>query len=144
MAERSAAVAGLISGEDMASRLFSLQAKEKPRPSGRGSNLSARTQRSVALAEQLQQQREQVDEVQVQRQRTGNGRALRHVTTLRGIAVDVIVLQSLGIPGGEAREYQYTNHRHDELQHRAGEEEIDQARDDDADQAHEQERSHPA
>src|SRR6267378_5385549 len=120
MAERSAAMAGLISGEDMASRLFSLSAKEKPRPSGRGLNLSARTQavtqRSVALAEQLEQQREQVDEVQVQRQRTGNGGALRHVTALRGIAVDVVVLQPLGIPGGEAREHQHTNHRHDELQ----------------------------
>ena len=32
--------------------------------------------RLVALTEELQQQREQVDEVQVQRQRTGDRRAL--------------------------------------------------------------------
>src|SRR5882672_7944260 len=127
MTGRSAAAAGRISGEDMAFRLFSLQAKEKPRPSGRGSNLSARAKRSVALTEQLQQQREQVDEVQVQRQCAGDRRTFRHVTALRGIAVDVVVLQPLGIPGGEAREYQYADHRDDELQHRAREEEIDHA-----------------
>jgi hypothetical protein len=38
MAGRSAAAAALISGEVMAFRLFSLQAKEKPRPQGRGLN----------------------------------------------------------------------------------------------------------
>src|SRR5258705_8045465 len=116
MAERSAAMAGLISGEDMASRLFSLSAKEKPRPSGRGLNLSARTQavtqRSVPLAEQPEQQREQVDEVQVQRQRTGNGGAPRHVTPLPGIAAAGVVLQPLGLPGGEAREH-HTTYRRD-------------------------------
>src|SRR5882724_7999547 len=118
MKGRSAAAAGLISGEDMPRRLFLLSAKEKPRPRGRGSNSSAQVLRSVALTEQLQQQREQVDEVQVERQRAGDRRTFRHVTALRGIAVDVIVLQPLGIPGGEARKYQYADHRHHELQHR--------------------------
>src|SRR6202035_1435694 len=41
-------------------------------------------QRSVALAEQLQQQREQVDEVQIQRQCSEDGRAFRHRAALRG------------------------------------------------------------
>src|SRR3954454_24858611 len=63
--------------------------------------------RLVALAEELQEQREQVDEVQVQRQRAGDGRTLCDVTAGRGVAVDVVVLQPLGIPGGEAREHQH-------------------------------------
>ncbi|KAG5724614.1 hypothetical protein E4T56_gene9685, partial [Termitomyces sp. T112] len=68
-----------------------------------------------ALAEELQQQREQVDEVQVKRQRTGDGCTLRNFTSGRGVAVDVVVLQPLGIPGGEAREHQHADDRHDEL-----------------------------
>src|ERR1700678_1200555 len=121
MADRSAATAGLISGEeeliseeDMARRLFLSAIKEKPRPQGRGSNHQLKRGRSVALAEQLQQQREQVDEVQIQRQRTGDRSPLRHVTALRGVAVDVIVLQPLGIPGGKARKHQHADHRYDE------------------------------
>src|SRR5665213_3749953 len=120
MAGRSAAVAALISGEDisgkdisgrdisgrdMAARLFLLGAKEKPRRLGRGFNSSPKRWRSVALAEQLQQQREQVDEVQIQRQGAGDGRALRDVAALRGVAIDVVVLQPLGVVGGEACEY---------------------------------------
>src|SRR3979490_1516121 len=116
--------------------------KEKRRREGRGFKSWSWAEALVALAEQLQQQREQVDEVQVERQRAGNRRPLRNVTALRGIAVDVVVLQPLGVPGGEAREYQHADHRDDELQHRTGEEEIDQARDDDAEQAHQQERAH--
>src|SRR6202046_314050 len=113
MADRSAATAGLISGaqdlisgEGMARRLFSSVPKEKPRPQGRGSHVSPKLGRSVSLAEQLQQQREQVDEVQIKRQGAGACSPLRHVTALRGIAVDVIVLQPLGIPGGEAGQQQ--------------------------------------
>src|SRR4051794_30526821 len=48
---------------------------KKPRPQGRGSMIASIRLASVALAEQLQQQREQVDEVQIQRQRAGDGRA---------------------------------------------------------------------
>src|ERR1700748_1261623 len=145
MEGRSAAVAGLISGADMARRLFLLWAKEKPRPRRPWLDyFRVKAWRSVALAKQLQQQREQVDEVQVERQCAGNRRALSHVTALRGIAVDVVVLQPLGVPGGEARKYQDADDRHHELQHRAGEEDIDQARDDDAEQAHDQERTHAA
>src|ERR1700676_2610722 len=109
MADRSAATAGLISAADMARRLFLSVAKEKPRPKGRGSNHPLWRGRSVALAEQLQQQREQVDEVQIERQRAGDRSPLRHITALRGVAVDVIVLQPLGIPGGEAGKYQHTD-----------------------------------
>src|SRR6478735_2906148 len=142
MSGRSAMTAGRIWSEDMAGRLFLPAAKEKPRPQGRGSDWSANAPGSVALTEQLQQQREQVDEVQIERQRAGDCRTLRDLTTLRGIAVNVVVLQPLGIPGGEAREYQHADHRDDELQHRAGQEEIEQARDDDAEQAHDKERAH--
>src|ERR1700674_1299648 len=104
MEGRSAAVAGLISSEDMAQRLFLPAAKEKPRPRGRGFYSCARGNRSIALTEQLQQQREQVDEVQVERQCAGDRRTLRHVAALAGKAVDVVVLQPLGIPGRGARD----------------------------------------
>src|ERR1017187_6325863 len=112
MKGRSAAAAGLISGEDMATRLFLPVAKEKPRLQGRGSNLSAQVQvpLSVALAEQLQQEREQVDEVQIERKRAGDGRTLCNIATLRGIAVDVIILQPLRVISGEAGEHQHAHH----------------------------------
>src|SRR5258708_27930886 len=133
MKARSASVAGRISSVDMSRRLFFLAAKEKPRPQAAGASiLASKAWRLVALTEQLEQQREQVDEVQVQRQGAGDRRAFRHDAALRGIAVDVVVLQPLGIPGGEAREYQHADHRDDELQRRTRDEEIDQARDDDA------------
>src|SRR5689334_3492503 len=43
------------------------------------------SRRSVALSEELQQQREQVDEVQVERQGAGDGCALRHVSARLGV-----------------------------------------------------------
>src|SRR6266849_5203719 len=130
MEGRSAATVGLISSEDIAGDYFCLSQKKSPGREAGARIIPRKRQRSVALTEQLQQQREQVDEVQVKRQRAGNRRTLRYVTALRGIAVDVIVLQPLGIPGGEAGKYQHADHGHYELQHRAGEEDVDQARDD--------------
>src|SRR5258706_1296956 len=118
MKGRSAAAAGRISSEDMPPRLFCWSKKKSPGRQAGALNSPAKLQRSVALTEQLQEQREQVDEVQIERQRAGDCRTLRHVTTLRGIAVDVIVLQPLRIPGADAREHQHTSHRHDELKHR--------------------------
>src|SRR5579872_6645251 len=110
---------------------------------GRGfRTLSLRADGLVALTKQLQQQGEEVDEVQIERQCADNGGSLRHVAAGAGIAVDIIVLQPLGIPGREAGEYQHADDRHEELQRRTGEEQIDQARDDDAEQAHQQERAH--
>ena len=124
---RSASVAGRISSEDIAGevasgkdmdgRLFSLAAKEKPRPQGRGL-IDPIAVRSVALTEQLQQQREQVDEVQVERQRTGNRRAFGEVNALGGISVDLDVLQPLGVIGGKAREHENADHREEERHNR--------------------------
>src|SRR6478735_8561453 len=120
MAGRSATAAGLISGEDMAARLPRRCEERKRRSNDDDSVAIPKTKaparwpglgafsslrRSVALSEELQEQREQVDEVQVERQRAGDRRAFRHVTAGRGVAVDVLVLQPLGIPGGEAREH---------------------------------------
>src|SRR6185312_16454970 len=117
MAGRSASVAGLISGEDMGRRLEGsrgcrkgrryhrrndecpLQTKSPGQMAGAWCVLEGFA-RSVALSKELQQQREQVDEVQVERQGAGDRRAFRHVTPGRGVAVDVLVLQPLGIPGG--------------------------------------------
>src|SRR5450432_2850183 len=121
---------------------------KKPRPRGQGLiyslELFALVERLVTLTEELQQQREQVDEVQVQRQRTGDRRAFRDIAAGGGIAIDVLVLQPLRIPGGETREDQDADHRYDELQRRTRQEQVDQARNDDADQAHEQERADAA
>src|ERR1700756_4832024 len=111
MEGRSAAAAGRISSADMSTRLFFLSPKEKPRPLKAGARTIRRSLRSVALAEQLQQQREQVDEVQVQQQRTGDRRAFRYNAALRGVAVDVVVLQPLGIVGGEASKHQDADYR---------------------------------
>src|ERR1043166_4771140 len=83
------------------------EAKQKPRLRGRGFNLSANAKASVALSEQLQEQREQVDEVQIQRQRAGNGGAFGDVAAGRGVAVDVLILQPLGIPGGRSEEHTF-------------------------------------
>src|SRR5689334_17711296 len=53
--------------------------QQKPRPKGRGSMAQEALRRSVALSEELQQQREQVDEVQVERQGAGDRRTFRYV-----------------------------------------------------------------
>src|SRR5271155_2136642 len=120
-------MAGLISIDDISGDYFRASQKKSPgRKAGAFGSMVLVRCASVALAEQLQQQREQVDEVQVERQGAGNGRTLCHVTARAGIAIDVVVLQPLGIVGSEAREYQDADHRHQELQHRTSEEEIDQ------------------
>src|ERR1043166_7875521 len=104
MAARSAATAGLISRAGMGGQYFWPPQKKSPGGEAGASNFSLRSA-SVALSEQLQQQREQVDEVQVERECAGDRRTLGNFTALRGVAVDVVVLQPLGIPGGEAREH---------------------------------------
>src|SRR4051794_15500986 len=132
MAGRSASRVGLISRAGMGKKYFCPTQKKSPGAEA-GASILLPCQPSVALAEQLQQQREQVDEVQVERECARNRRTLGNVTALRGIAVDVVVLQPLGIPGGEAREHHDADHRDDELQHRPAKEKVDEAGDDDAD-----------
>src|SRR6516225_4422523 len=107
MEGRSAATAGLISSEDISSEdmgkdYFYLSQKKSPgERAGAWKIPLALRERSVALTEQLQEQREQVDEVQIERQRAGDGRTFRHFAALLGIAIDVFVLQPLGIPGSK-------------------------------------------
>src|SRR4029079_16417650 len=106
MAGRSASSVGLISSVDIRGEYFCPAQKKSPggEPGLRTVSLSWRL---VALAEQLQEQREQGDEVQVERECAGDRRTFRDFTALRGIAVVVVVLQPLGIPGGEACEHQH-------------------------------------
>ena len=91
-----------------------------------------------ARAEQPQQHQEQVDEVQIKRQRA-------HDRLLGGGigAVDfgVHVLDLLRVVGGQADEHQDPDHRNHEMHDRALQEHVDDAGDDDADQAHEHERA---
>src|SRR4051794_23874537 len=106
MAGRSAVAAGLISSGDMDRQEFEGRKRKAP-AAWPGLEFLAGASSLVALSQELQQQREQVDEVEVERERAADGRPLRYVTALRGIAVDVVVLQPLRIPGGEPREHQH-------------------------------------
>src|SRR5215216_4558459 len=56
----------------------------------------------LALAEQVEQEREHVDEVQVERERARDGRLLRHVSRHR--AIQILALQALCIPRRQAGE----------------------------------------
>src|SRR5262245_17718905 len=92
--------------------------------------------RSAPVAEQPQQHHEQVDEVEIERQRTHHGLAASDRSVVHGI---IHLLDLLRIPGGEAGEHEDADHRDDPVEPARPEEDVDEARDDDADQAHEQE-----
>ena len=95
----------------------------------------------AVAAEQAQQHQEQVDEVQIQFQgaqqgTAAHGRGVVH----RGVHAEDA--QLLGIIGGKAGEDQHADAADDEVHHAAGQEDVDDGRDDDAEQAHDQEVAH--
>ena len=71
---------------------------------------------SCAAAEQLEQHHEQVDEVQVQAQRAHDRTLGDHLGTGAGIAGQILLLQPLRVPGGEAGEHQHADHADRELE----------------------------
>src|SRR5690349_5981941 len=76
----------------------------------------------VPLPHTLEEKREQVHEVEVERQRAENGRALCDLP-VHG-AIEVFALEPLGIPGRQAREHQHTDDRDHPLHRRAAEEQV--------------------
>ena len=95
--------------------------------------------RLFAIAEQVQQHQEHVDEVQVQRK-------CAHEAFLcsRFAAVTFVVrrLDALCVVRGQTSEDQHTDHGDRELHRRAFEEDVNDARQNNTDQAHHQERAH--
>src|SRR5262249_25239414 len=93
---------------------------------------------STPAAEQAQKHHEQVDEVEIERQRAHHGLAARDRPVVHGI---VHLLDLLGIVCRETGEHEDADDRDDPVEPARLEEDVDEARDDHADQAHEQERA---
>src|SRR6266849_4250107 len=89
----------------------------------------------TAAAEEPQQEEEQVDEVEVERER-----ADQRVALLASLAQRA---QPLRVVGGEAGEDEHAAAGDDELGRAGAEEEIDDAREDDADEPDHEEAAHP-
>ena len=99
----------------------------------------ARIARTLAsAAHQAQHHHEQIDEVEVERQRAHHGLAAGRSGVIAGV---VHPLDPLGIVGREARKDADADNGNHPIQPARSQKQIDQARDDDADQAHEQESS---
>src|ERR1051326_7829926 len=103
------------------------------------SSLDSRVHLAVALisplSRQLQQQDEEIDEVEIESERAHQRLLGEYVT---GVALDIDLLDPLRVPGGQAGKNKHTDHRNGELQRARGEEDIDQARQHDTNQAHQQ------
>src|SRR6185295_13028815 len=93
----------------------------------------------ASSSHQTQQHHEKVDEVEVERKRAHHGLAARRSSV---IAAVVHALDPLGIVGREASKDADADDRNHPVQAARSQEQIDQARDDDADQTHEEERSY--
>ena len=85
-----------------------------------------------AVTEQAQQHQEQVDEVKIQGQRAHDRLFGGHLAILAG---DIHQLDPLGVIGRQAGEHHHPGHRDHELDHGRAKEQVDQASDDDANQA---------
>ena len=80
---------------------------------GRGAVVQSVPVRSAAVAEEAQHEQEQVDEVEVERERTHHRLAGRD----RAVLVHVIhLLDLLGVPGGQAGEDEDAEHGDDEAE----------------------------
>ncbi len=90
------------------------------------------------LAREIQEELEDVDEIQVERQGAEDGELLRGLLI---VVLRILFLDVLRIPGGQADEDHDADDRDGELQRAGTQEDIDDAGDDDAEQAHHQERA---
>ena len=93
---------------------------------------------SAPFAKQPQQHDHQVDEVEIERQRAHDGLLGRDFAAVR---LEVHVADFLGVVGRQADKDEHADHGDGEIQRRGGKEYIHDAGDDDADQAHDQERT---
>src|SRR5262245_17525657 len=84
---------------------------------------------SATVAEELQQEGEQVDEVEVELERAHDGLAAGdHVVVAR----EIHLLDALRVPGGEAGKDKHADRRDREAESRRLQEHVDQHRDDEA------------
>src|SRR3984885_3665976 len=104
-------------------------------PSRATSRIAAST--IPALAEQLQQHHEKIDEVEVERQRTLH-RLL--VSDFSAVRLEIHLLDTLGVVGGKADKYQDTDDGDCELKRARADKDVNQGRDHDTDQSHHEER----
>src|SRR6516225_6812646 len=111
--------------------------KKTPRQAA-GAFMDSQASRSAAIAKEAQQHEEQVDEVEIEPQRSHH----RLLSGDAAVVVDVVhLLDALGVVGGETDEYEHGDHRDRPVEPSRTQKDVDQARDDDADQAHEHERA---
>src|SRR5271165_1361354 len=88
----------------------------------------------VALRTRQHQDRlEHVDEVEVEAQRAVDRLLVDHLVAVAGV---IHLLDRLGVPGGQAGEDDHRENRDPELQAGAVQEQVEQTRDDEADDAH--------
>src|SRR6516165_12071523 len=90
----------------------------------------------AAIAEQPQQHQEQVDEVEIESERAHYGLAAADRAVVHRI---VHFLDRLSVIGGEPGEHEHTDDRDRPREPTRMQENVDQAGDDDADQAHKHE-----
>src|SRR3546814_7754271 len=64
----------------------------------------------LTLPEQAQQQLEQVDKIEIERQRAHHGQLVRPLGSSIG---QILALQALGVPSGEPRKHQHAGDRED-------------------------------
>ncbi|PRD40051.1 UNVERIFIED_CONTAM: rpmG [Trichonephila clavipes] len=102
------------------------------------------SQRLFAVARELQQEHEQVDEVEVEVQRPHDRRLCQPLLIAILGVLDVGVLDVLRVVCRQAREDQHTDHRDGELQRIRAHEHVDDHRDEQANQTHHQEGAHAA
>src|SRR5262245_62047082 len=98
-----------------------------------GRSLQSLRWRLAAIAEEAQQEQEQVDEVEIERE------SAHHCLAAGDSAVIVHAvhfLDLLGVPGGQAREDQHADRGDREIKPAALEEHVDDHRQDEAEQSH--------
>src|ERR1700730_3021387 len=112
-------------------------ANKTPRPTGPGRDWCFRL-RSAPVADQAQQHQEQVDEVEIELQRTCDGLA----TGCGAILLRIVhLLDPLRIPGYYAGEDENADRRDHEVEPGALKEDVHHHREDQPEQAHNQERA---
>src|SRR3546814_8685084 len=68
----------------------------------------------LTLPEQAQQQLEQVDKIEIERQRAHHGQLVRPLGSSIG---QILALQALGVPSGEPRKHQHAGDRERSEEH---------------------------
>src|SRR6266498_686055 len=119
----SGAAAGRIKSFGMGKPPKRLPKTKAPRTS-RGASSHEHLGPSAPIARQAQQHQEQVDEVEIERQRPHHHFAAADGAVVHGV---VHLLDLLGIPRGQPGEHDHADHRDDPIQLTAAQEDVHQA-----------------